>query len=147
MIEAQSRYLNALVGEVIQARQQGSTLILRPGLDAIEEYNDRLQAALRKTNFADPNCNSWYKTADGIITNNWSGTAVEYQNAVSAVEWQDYIAEGTGKDRVSKKKATKLGRVREESLLNNTSLLIGTVGVLATIGGYLFARPRLLKAS
>lgn len=110
----------------------------------MKEYNDRIQALLRSSSFADPNCNSWYKTDDGIITNNWSGTVINYQEELSKVQWQDYIAEGSGSDLV-KKKPTHIGRVREESLLSNTSLLAGTIGVLAAAGGYV-ARSRMAKA-
>lgn len=144
MIEAQSRYLNAMVSEVIRARQQGKTLSLKPTEAVLKEYNDRIQALLRSSSFADPNCNSWYKTDDGIITNNWSGTVVDYQEELSKVEWANYIAQGSGSDLV-KKKPTQLGRVREETLLSNTALLVGAVGAVAVAGGY-FARPKLVKA-
>lgn len=146
MIEAQSRYLNTLVGEVIRARQQGETLALRPTLDALKEYNDRIQAVLRNSSFADPNCNSWYKTDDGNITNNWSGTVIDYQHELSLVRWEDYVADGTGKNLVAGKKVTKLGRVREESMLSDTSLLLGAVSLVAMVGGCFVARPKFLKA-
>ncbi|KAJ6119830.1 hypothetical protein N7523_004110 [Penicillium sp. IBT 18751x] len=144
MIEAQSRYLNAMVSEVIRARQQGKTLSLKPTEAAMKDYNDKIQALLRRSSFADPNCNSWYKTDDGIITNNWSGTVLDYQGELSKVEWADYIAQGSGHDLV-KKKPTHIGRVREETLLSNTSLLVGAVGAMAVAGGY-FARSKLVKA-
>lgn len=144
MIEAQSRYLNAMVAEVIRARQQGKTLALKPTLKAMKEYNDRIQALLRSSSFADPNCNSWYKRDDGIITNNWSSTVIDYQHEMSKVQWEDYVAEGSGSDLVLGKKATKVGRVREETLLSNTSLLVGAASMVA-MAGYLVARPKLLK--
>lgn len=146
MIEAQSRYLNGMVGEVIRARQLGNTLALKPKLSVLEEYNDRIQKLLRTSSFADPNCNSWYKQDDGNITNNWSGTVIDYQQNLSQVQWDDYIVEGSGKDLVLKKKPTRIGRVREETLLSDTSLLVGTVSILAAAGGYFLAWPRLMKA-
>lgn len=115
MLEAQSRYLNGLVGEVMRANQQGQRLSLKPSSAATEEFNDKIQALLRDSSFADPNCNSWYKRADGIITNNWSGTVVEYQEELSQIQWEDYIADGSGKDLVANKRPKKLGRIREES--------------------------------
>lgn len=145
MIEAQSRYINAMVAEVIRARQQGKTLSLKPTKTAMKEYNDRIQALLRNSSFADPNCNSWYKRDDGIITNNWSSTVIDYQHEMSKVQWEDYVAEGSGKDLVRGKKATKVGRVREETLLSNTSLLVGAASAVA-MAGYLVARPKLLKS-
>ncbi|KAJ5859371.1 hypothetical protein N7534_004648 [Penicillium rubens] len=145
MIEAQSRYLNVLVGEVMQARQQGKTLALKPEPGALKSYNDRIQAILRRTSFADPNCNSWYKRDDGVITNNWCGTVIDYQRELSKVQWQDYIAEGTGKDRVMDKAATKVSHAQEEILLSNSSLLVGAIGILSATG-YFVARSRRLKA-
>ncbi|KAJ5794099.1 hypothetical protein N7457_000698 [Penicillium paradoxum] len=142
MIEAQSRYLNTLVGEVIRARQEGKTLALKPEPGALKSFNNRIQAILRTTSFADPNCNSWYKRDDGVITNNWSGTVVDYQQELSNVQWQDYIAEGTWKDHITDKAATKVGHVKEETLLSNTSLLVGASSILATIGYLAVARSR-----
>lgn len=55
------------------------------------------------------------------------------------------MAEGSGRDLVLDKKPTKLGRVREETLLSDRSLLVGAASVLA-MAGYLVARPKLLKA-
>ncbi|OGE56327.1 hypothetical protein PENARI_c003G05697 [Penicillium arizonense] len=146
MIEAQSRYLNGIVGEVIRARQKGKTLSLKPKLAVLKTFNEKLQTALRNTSFADPNCNSWYKRDDGVITNNWSGTAIDYQLNLSKVEWQDYVVDGTGKGDVEGKATTKLGRVREETLLSDTSLLIvGAVSLLSAVG-YFAARSKMLKA-
>ncbi|KAJ5490063.1 hypothetical protein N7453_010888 [Penicillium expansum] len=145
MIEAQSRYLNTLVREVMQARQQGKSLALKPEPGALKSYNDRIQAILRRTSFADPNCNSWYKRDDGAITNNWSGTVLDYQRELSKVQWQDYIAEGTGKDRVVSKTITKVSHAQEEILLSNFSLLVGAIGVLS-VTGYFVASSRRLKA-
>ncbi|KAJ5637486.1 hypothetical protein N7490_007365 [Penicillium lividum] len=146
MIEAQSRYLNSLVGEVMRAKQQGQKLSLKPTPEAVKEFNDRIQEVLRDSSFADPNCNSWYKRADGVITNNWSGTVVEYQEELSQVQWQDYIAGGSGKSLIAKKRPTYLGRVKEESFFTSTSLLLGTIGTLVAVGGYFAARPNLLRS-
>ncbi|KAJ5740626.1 hypothetical protein N7493_000498 [Penicillium malachiteum] len=145
MIEAQSKYLNTMVKEVIRARQQDQSLSLRPLPATIKEFNDKIQKVLRESSFADPNCNSWYKTSDGIITNNWSGTVVNYQVEMSSLEWQDYICEGSGKDSVVNKQTTYLGRVREETFFSNTALVAGSLSAL-TIAGYLATRSRLLKS-
>ncbi|CEJ58901.1 hypothetical protein PMG11_07544 [Penicillium brasilianum] len=145
MIEAQSRYLNALVSEVIRSKQQGKSLALMPTPEALKEYNDRLQAVLRKSSFADPKCNSWYKRDDGVITNNWSGTVVEYQQYLSQVQWEDYIAKGSGSHLVKNQGPTHIGRVHEEPYLSNTSLLAGAASLLA-VGGYIVTRTKLQKA-
>lgn len=145
MIEAQSRYLNALVGEVIRSRQLGKTLALIPTPEAMKEYNDKIQTLLRSSSFADPKCNSWYKRDDGVITNNWSGTVLDYQKELSKVQWDDYIANGSGSYLVKNKKPTWLGRVHEEPYLSNTSLLAGAAGLVA-VSGYFVARTKLQKA-
>ncbi|KAJ5713969.1 uncharacterized protein N7483_011150 [Penicillium malachiteum] len=146
MIEAQSKYLNTMVGEVIRTRQQGQSLSLRPTPAKIKEFNDKIQKLLRESSFADPNCNSWYKTSDGIITNNWSGTVINYQVEMSSIEWQDYISEGSGRDLVVDKQPTYLGRVREETFFSNTALVAGSLSALAIAGGYLATRSRLLRS-
>jgi hypothetical protein len=110
----------------------------------MKEYNDRIQALLRSSSFADPNCNSRCKRDDGIITNNLSSTVLDYQQEISKVQWQDYVADGSGRDLVLNKSPTKLGRVPEETLLSDTSPLVGAAGVLA-MAGYLVARPKLVK--
>lgn len=142
MIEAQSRYLNAIVGEILKARQQGNTLAITPSTAALQIFNDKIQAALRTSSFADPKCNSWYKRDDGVITNNWSSTAVDYQNELSKVQWKDYDVDGTAKDLIiTSKKPTHVGQASEEILLSNSSLLLGALGVAAVAGGLFALRP------
>lgn len=142
MIEAQSRYLNAIISEILRARQQGKTLILTPTTTALQSFNDKIQAALRTSSFADPNCNSWYKRDDGIVTNNWSSTAIDYQRELSKVQWEDYTTEGSGRDFiVTSKKPTHVSQAREEILFSNSSLLGGALGILAIAGGYIALRP------
>lgn len=80
MIEAQSKYINTLIKEVIKARRNGSSLVVKPSAKRVKEFNDEIQSELGKSSFADPNCNSWYKDeSTGRITNNWSSTVVNYQ--------------------------------------------------------------------
>jgi len=59
MIEAQSRYINALVKPVLEARRQGTRLSLSPKQSSLDEYNDAVQKILKNSSFADPGCNSW----------------------------------------------------------------------------------------
>lgn len=80
MIEAQSKYINGLIQEVLTARSHGQNLVITPKSSRVKEFNDEIQSELQKSSFADPNCNSWYKMKEnGKITNNWSRTVVEYQ--------------------------------------------------------------------
>lgn len=93
MIESQSRYINALIKEVLKARVGGGggSLVIMPKKRRVEEYNEVIQAKLQKMSFADPNCASWYKTKDGLITNNWSGTVIEYQKVCHVMSCTKYL--------------------------------------------------------
>lgn len=137
MIEAQSRYITALVGAVLDARKQGKQLALTPKHEVVEAYNKRVQDVLNKSSFADPKCNSWYKNKDGKITNNWSGTVVEYQKMLSELDWADFEAEGSGKEIVEKKGTSKLGRVQEETSFSNMQLAMSALGIFAVGAGFL----------
>ncbi|KAI9372354.1 hypothetical protein BJX61DRAFT_534017 [Aspergillus egyptiacus] len=123
MIEAQSRYLAALLEPVLQAKAKGGAIALQPQEDVVREFNKELQERLAKTTFADPSCNSWYKTADGRITNNWPGTVVEYQQGLSKVRWTDYVIEGDGKDEYVRRQETKIGHVEEVWPVHNSAFL------------------------
>ncbi|KAL4932844.1 flavin-containing monooxygenase [Aspergillus undulatus] len=146
MIEAQSQYLNAIVGKVLRARAQGKTLAMKPDVDALRKFNQELQAELARSSFADSNCSSWYKTEEGKITNNWSGTVVDYQRNLSKLRWEDYVVEGTAKDIVKPQEVTHLGRVHEETYISNRSLALTAGSVLAVVGGVLLRGSNLLRA-
>ncbi|KAG2421920.1 hypothetical protein HFD88_005896 [Aspergillus terreus] len=134
MIEAQSRYLSTLIEAVVQAKMRGQTLALRPQPGVVQAFNERIQGLLAKSSFADVHCQSWYKQANGRITNNWPSTVVQYQQEVSRVVWQDYVVEGTGSAEVTGKKATEIGRVREETPVSYTTLVLG--GLSVAVGVY-----------
>lgn len=86
MIECQVAYmLRAL--ETLEAR--GATA-MAPRRDAQDRYNAELQASLAQTVWADPHCNSWYKTDDGRITQNWSSNTQAYAKATATVAEEDY---------------------------------------------------------
>lgn len=142
MIEAQSRYINGLVAPILGARRQGKSLSVKPKQARLDRYNEEVQAVLRNSSFADPNCNSWYKNEAGLITNNWSGTVVDYQKNLSKVDWEDYEVEGSGKGVLSGRKETKLGRVVEESRVSDA-----TLGVLAAASMALAAAGWLARNS
>ncbi|KAL4768212.1 hypothetical protein BDW60DRAFT_219933 [Aspergillus nidulans var. acristatus] len=112
MIEAQSRYLAALVDPVIRAKEAGVSLAIQPKTEIVRAFNEDIQKRLANSNFADPACNSWYKTAEGRITNNWPGTVVEYQQALSRVRWTDYLIDEEA-EKFVRKKETRIGHVEE----------------------------------
>lgn len=57
---------------------------------AQKRFNAQLQSDLARTTWADPHCQSWYKTADGRITQNWSSHTRAYAQALAQVAWADY---------------------------------------------------------
>ena len=147
MIESQSRYINGLIKPVLEARKQGKALALSPKAEKVKEYNTKLQQELQQSSFNDPNCNSWYKNENGIITNNWSRTVVDYQEQLSKVEYDDYEAEGTGVDIVRQKPELKVGRVKEETLVSDRTLMaLGALSTAALVGGWLMRNSRYLSA-
>lgn len=134
MIEAQAAYIASLIQPVIAARQQGKKLSLQPKNSRMQEFNKLLQEELKNSAFADENCNSWYKTPSGLITNNWSRNVIEYQKMVETVKWDDFEIEGDGKEVLEGIKESKIGRVREESLVGEKGMkVLGAVSVGAVV--------------
>ena len=156
MIESQSRFINAIIGAVLDAKKKDATLVFKPKLKRVEEYNKQIQDVLKTTNFADERCNSWYKTKEGTITNNWSGTVrtisisstgllysaecieqvIDYQKMMSTVHWDDFDMEGSGTAVLRGKKETYVGRVVEEPQHNAATVaaVVGATSFLAVVG-------------
>ena len=147
MIEAQSRYINGLIKPVLEARKQGKTLSLSPKADKVQEYNTEIQSELQKSSFNDPNCGSWYKNENGKITNNWSRTVIDYQQQLSKVEYDNYVAEGSGVSIVRDEPQMHIGRVREESYVSDKTLMaLGAVSTAAVVGGFLMRNSKYLSS-
>lgn len=54
------------------------------------------------------------------------------------VQFSDYEANGSGKDLVKEKKSVNVGRVKEESSVSDTALVVmGAVSTAAIVGGWL----------
>ncbi len=129
MIEAQSKYINTLIKEVLAARSRGETLVILPNAKRLKEFNDEIQRELEKSSFADPNCNSWYKVSEnGRITNNWSRTVVEYQKV--GVDRPEPYKMVTA-NRFHSSSATSTGRITIFLVVVPTSLLTNTKLILA----------------
>lgn len=133
MIESQARYVLHLITAVLNARQrEGQALTIMPKPERVDDFNQDLQRSLSGTSFADSNCASWYKTMEGLITNNWSGSAIDYQKLLSKLDWSDFELEGYGADSIASKRLN-IGRVREETLFGLRSLAVSTIGTLALV--------------
>lgn len=86
MLERQIEY----TVKAVDLLQKNGYKALTPLKKAQDEFNDKIQKQLEKTVWADPTCNSWYKNADGFITQNWSDHTRAYAASVSEVLLDDY---------------------------------------------------------
>ncbi|MEO1404926.1 MAG: NAD(P)/FAD-dependent oxidoreductase, partial [Pseudomonadota bacterium] len=87
MMEAQMGHII----EALSALDEAGAKALAPTETAQSAFNEKLQADLRKTVWGDEECGaSWYKTSEGFITQNWSGTVNAYREAVSGIRREDY---------------------------------------------------------
>lgn len=86
MLERQVEYMM----KAIEAMDAQSAKSMMPKKSAQDAWNKRIQADLKKTVWADPACNSWYKTEDGLITQNWSSHTRDYASEVEKVKVEDY---------------------------------------------------------
>jgi len=73
MIECQVNYVLRCIQEI--QRRGLRYLDVRPEVQ--ERYNARIQEELSHTAWA-AGCKSWYKTASGKVTNNWSSFTLRY---------------------------------------------------------------------
>ena len=73
MLECQTRYIVDCVRQLFGRRVDSIDL----RADVMESYNAKLQQELARTVWSVTG-KSWYKTSDGKITNNWSGTTLRY---------------------------------------------------------------------
>ncbi|MCP2671407.1 NAD(P)/FAD-dependent oxidoreductase [Maricaulaceae bacterium EIL42A08] len=87
MLEQQSAYIGKQVSRLLS--EDLRTLDVDPEAEA--RFNKKLQKRLRRTVWA-ADCPSWYKTEDGLITNNWHGHASEFAGALKKKDEKDWIA-------------------------------------------------------
>ncbi len=86
MLERQVEY----AVKAVQAMHARNLAAVEVKQAAQERFNRDLQTALAKTTWADPHCRSWYKNAQGHITQNWSSHTRDYAAATAEVKWDDY---------------------------------------------------------
>jgi cation diffusion facilitator CzcD-associated flavoprotein CzcO len=97
MIERQAEYVIRCL-EAMRSRGLATIEVTKAAQD---RFNKELQAKLAKTTWADPRCSSWYKTADGRITQNWSDHTRAYRDATRTVAWDDYAMRSLTADQAS----------------------------------------------
>lgn len=135
VIEAQARCLAAMINKIEGLRGTDGTLAIWPRREITEQYWEKLQARLQDTSFADDACSSWWKRHDGIIVNNWPGTAIDYQRLLEEVKWRDFDATGSAADKlqedIDKSEVQSIPRVVEEAWLSRGNLAAIVIGGLA----------------
>ena len=135
VIEAQARCLAAMVDKVFQARGPNGTLAIYPKREITEKYWEKLQTRLQNSSFSDPNCTSWWRRHDGIIVNNWPGTAIDYQRLLEEVKWQDFEVKGSESQRlledIKKQDVQSIPRIVEEAWLSRGTLAAFVIGGIA----------------
>jgi cation diffusion facilitator CzcD-associated flavoprotein CzcO len=86
MLERQVEY----VVKALTAMHERKVAAMEVKKSAQDRFQRDLQTALAKTVWADPHCQSWYKNAQGHITQNWSSHTRDYAAATEHVKWEDY---------------------------------------------------------
>ncbi len=87
MLEAQAGY----IAQALRVMRERGGAPVEVRADAAERFDAELRAALKDSAWA-AGCVSWYKTADGRITNNWWGSAEDYQRATARFDPAEYQA-------------------------------------------------------
>ncbi len=90
MVECQVSYILKCI-QYMQANGLGE-IEVRP--EAVANFDRRVQRKLRRTVWAG-DCTSWYKKADGSITNNWYGAALEYRWAARKPKFSQFVLKPT----------------------------------------------------
>ncbi|MGH8461028.1 MAG: flavin-containing monooxygenase [Stenotrophobium sp.] len=85
MLEQQQNYITKLMLQ--RAQQNWGSVEVTAAAHAA--YNDEMQMRSAGTTYAG-DCQSWYKTAEGINTNNWVGSMVEFRRRCSAPILSDF---------------------------------------------------------
>ncbi len=87
MIECQTAY----VTQIAQKMRDENLAYVDVKPEAQAEWDRGVQADNAASVFAS-GCTSWYKTADGRITNNWPNSTLTYYRRTRRVNWDDYVA-------------------------------------------------------
>ena len=85
MIEAQVGYI---LDALAKMKSQGVKRI-DVKRDVLESFNRSLQQDLARSVWAATGA-SWYKLADGTITNNWPHSTIRYQRLLREAKLEDY---------------------------------------------------------
>lgn len=85
MLEAQDRYISQAIAHLRAHPDQP----LDVDSSVLRAFAEKTQADLQKSAFS-ADCSSWYKNADGVVINNWSGNVAEYHDLTRTLNLADY---------------------------------------------------------
>jgi len=91
MIECQTRYIIDCIEQAVGAGLKSIDI----RADVMDAYNDEIQKKLAGSAWAHVD-HSWYKNEAGIITNNWSGSTLEYWWKTRRTDLSVYNQEARG---------------------------------------------------
>jgi cation diffusion facilitator CzcD-associated flavoprotein CzcO len=94
MIEQQVGYVLAALAEM--HRRGATAMEVTEG--AMLRWDREMRRRSADTVWAE-GCNSWYKTADGRLTNNWVGRTTEYRRRLRRPRWTDWSFRSTAGPR------------------------------------------------
>lgn len=89
MLECQVNYIAQCIETI--AKERLRYLDVKPA--AMEAFNHDLQQDMQKTVWA-AGCSSWYKTADGRVTNNWSSFTAKYWWEMRHPDFEEFARAG-----------------------------------------------------
>ena len=89
MLECQVNYIGQCIETIDRERLR--YLDVKPA--AMERFNRDLQQDMQKTVWA-AGCSSWYKTADGRVTNNWSSFTAKYWWEMRHPDFEEFSQAG-----------------------------------------------------
>ncbi len=93
MLEQQQQYALKL----IQAQQSAGWRYADLRADAHAKFAEEIRTRSAQSTF-EGDCQSWYKTADGLNTNNWIGSMVEYAQRTRRPQFEHYHLEPAAAD-------------------------------------------------
>jgi len=86
MSEAESRYVTRLLSHLVDNNLQRAQVTPQ----AFDADFERLQRNLKKTTFTE-DCNSWYKSKDGLVTTNWSSSVGAFERHLKTFDAEDLV--------------------------------------------------------
>lgn len=82
MIECQVAFMLRTLAALDQEEKHAAAV----SEDGQRRFNERITQSLSTTVWADPNCHSWYKAANGRVYQNWAGNCADYARETATLD-------------------------------------------------------------